>query len=407
MSWSDGTEKIQVKWSGAFRLSDDERDISWMEDGATLSIADGLIFKSQVELRGVNGRIERTFSKNGTRRDYEPEGREFLAAAIDKLIKRSGMFAKDRVAKYLKRGGPAAVLGEIDKLGESSYTHRVYYTELARQAQLDEGLLSNILARVPKQMSSDYDKATLFTAIVKQPAITAAHRIQIAQAVKTINSDYDQRLTLTAVMDVRPLPANLAPAVMDAATTINSSYDRSLVLVELIDRDGVTRTNMAHFNELVSSMGSSYDKRRVISTLASKVGVALEVRAEAIDATASMGSSHDQSETLIALIAGGGLTDASAEAFFLSASKISSSYDLSRVLRRAADQPSLTARLLEGVLRVAARITSSHDRANLLEAVAGRHKLAGTARQNYIDATMGMGTHDGNRALAALVRAER
>ena len=65
MSWSDGDEKISVKWNGAFRLSDDEKDIAWMEDGATLSIADGVIFKSTLELRGVNGRIERTFSKNG------------------------------------------------------------------------------------------------------------------------------------------------------------------------------------------------------------------------------------------------------------------------------------------------------------------------------------------------------
>jgi hypothetical protein len=63
--------------------------------------------------------------------------------------------------------------------------------------------------------------------------------------------------------------------------------------------------------------------------------------------------------------------------------------------------------VLEGVLRVAARISSSHDRANLLEAVAGRHKLSGTARQLYVDATNGMGNFDGNRALAALVRAER
>ncbi len=141
MSWSDGDEKIILKWNGAFRLSDDEKDIEWMEDGAQLTISDGVIFKSTIELRGVNGRIERTFSKNGMRRDYEPEGRQFLAAGIDKLIKRSGMFAKERVAKYLKRGGPDAVMAEIAKLGDSSYTHRIYYTELARQAELSESLL--------------------------------------------------------------------------------------------------------------------------------------------------------------------------------------------------------------------------------------------------------------------------
>ena len=406
MSWSDGDEKIILKWNGAFRLSDDEKDIEWMEDGAQLTISDGVIFKSTIELRGVNGRIERTFSKNGMRRDYEPEGRQFLAAGIDKLIKRSGMFAKERVAKYLKRGGPDAVMAEIAKLGDSSYTHRIYYTELARQADLSESLLSQILQRVPAEMSSDYDKATLFTTIVKQSSITEAHRVQIARAVKTISSDYDQRRTLTAVMESAPLTSNVAAAVLDAAASIGSNYDRAQVLTEVVERGGVTAVNANTFAGLVQSMSSSYDKRRVFTAMAANRTVAKEALAEAIKATSSIGSSYDQSETLIKLIDSGGLTESSADAFFQSASQISSSHDLSRTLRKVVDQPSVSERILENVLRTATKISSSHDRANLLEAIAGRHKVTGTSRQLYVDATNGMGSFDGNRALAALVRGE-
>ena len=140
--------------------------------------------------------------------------------------------------------------------------------------------------------------------------------------------------------------------------------------------------------------------------MAANRAVAKEALAEAIKSTSSMGSSYDQSETLIRLIDGGGLTESSADAFFQSASQISSSYDLSRVLRKVVDQPSVEERILERVLLTAIKISSSHDRANLLEAIAGRHKLAGRSRQLYVDATNAMGSHDGNRALAALVRAE-
>ncbi|MBY0496164.1 MAG: M56 family metallopeptidase [Cyanobacteria bacterium] len=407
MSWSDGDERISVKWNGAFRLSDDEKDISWMEDGATLTIADGVIFRSQVVLRGVDGRIERTFSKNGTRRDYEPEGRLFLAAAIDKLITRSGMFAKERVAKYLKQGGPDAVMAQIARLGDSSYTHRIYYTELARQAELSDSLLSRILQRVTTEITSNYDKATLFTTILKQPSINDAHRAQIARAAKTISSNYDKRRTLTAVMEVTPLTSSVAAAVLDAAGTIDSNYDRAQVLTEVVERGGVTAANAGTFTALVQSMSSSYDKRRVFTALAASVNVAKEALGEAIKATSSISSSYDQSETLIKLIGKGGLTDNSADAFFQSASQISSPHDLSRTLRTVVDQPSVSPRLLEGVLRTAMKISSSHDRANLLEAVASRHKVTGASRQLYVDATTGMGSFDGNRALAALVRAER
>ncbi len=407
MSWSDGDDKVTVKWSGAFRLSDDEKDISWMEDGATLSIADGILLASRIDLRGANGTIERRFTKNGVRREYEPEGRLFLAAAIDKLIRHSALFAKDRVARFLKRGGPDAVLAEIDRLGKSSYTHRVYYTELARQAELSAALLTKILQRVPSEMSSDYDKATLFTMIAKLPAVTDAHRVQVAHAVRNISSDYDQRRTLAAIMDVRPLASNLAAAVLDAAGSINSSYDRSQVLTELVERDGLTTATAGAFAGLVQSMGSSYDKRRVLTAVTARPNVPKEALTAAIDSTSSMGSSHDRSETLIKLVASGALTEASAGSFFQSAAQIPSSHDLSRVLRRVVDQPALDDGILERVLRTAARISSSHDRANLLEAIAARGRVTGTSRQLYIDATTGMGSHDGNRALAALVRSER
>ena len=105
MTWSNNGEKFSVKWTGAFRLSDDEKGIDWVEDGATVTITDGVVLTSRVELRGTGGSVERNYWRNGSRRDYEPEGRLFLAAAIDKLIRHSGAFAKERVARFLKSGG--------------------------------------------------------------------------------------------------------------------------------------------------------------------------------------------------------------------------------------------------------------------------------------------------------------
>ncbi len=163
MTWSNNGEKFSVKWTGAFRLSDDEKGIDWVEEGATVTVTDGMILTSRVELRGKGGSVERNYWRNGTRRDYEPEGRLFLAAAIDKLIRHSGAFAKERVARFLKRGGPDAVLDEIDRLADSSYVRRVYYSELLKQAPPTDALLGRVLQRVPNELKSDYDKSTLLT----------------------------------------------------------------------------------------------------------------------------------------------------------------------------------------------------------------------------------------------------
>jgi hypothetical protein len=73
-------------------------------------------------------------------------------------------------------------------------------------------------------------------------------------------------------------------------------------------------------------------------------------------------------------------------------------------LRKVIAQPSTGDRIVEGVLRLAPQISSGHDRANVLIDVATRGGLSPEARQLYIAASKGLGTHEENRALAALVR---
>jgi hypothetical protein len=406
VSWSDDRQRLAVQWTGNFRLSQDETDIEWVENGATVTISDGKDVVNRVELRGTANGITRRYWRGGASRDYEPEGRQVLAAAIDKLIRHSGLFAKERVAKYLKSGGPDAVLAQIDRLADSSYVRRVYYSELLRQATPTDALLTRVLQRVPNELTSDYDKSTLLTLAAGQPAITDTHRATIARAATTIGSDYEQRRALTAVLNTKPLSSALASAVLEATASIDSNYDRSTVLVTVIEHGGLTSATAPVFMEQVRTMSSSYDQRRVLVAMTAQDMMQNTVRLEALRAARAMTSAHDLSTTLIGLIERGGLTDATAQDFFESAGHISSAHELSRVLRKVLDQPSITERLMEGVLRTAPKVTSSHERANVLVDAAARGPLAPAARQLYVAASQGLGRNDEDRVLAALVRGE-
>jgi beta-lactamase regulating signal transducer with metallopeptidase domain len=408
-SWSDNGEKISIKWTGAFRLSADEKDIEWVEEGRTVTVSDGVVFAERVDLKGLSGgRIERTYSKNGFRRDYDTGGRQFLADAIDKMIRRSGMFARDRVARFLKQGGPDAVLAEMDRLAASSYVKRVYYTELMKQTPLDDALVSRVLQRVAQDVTSDYDRAVVLSSVAKLPAITDAHRAVVARASKAITSDYEQRRALAAVMASASVVPGVAAAVVDAASTIGSSYERSVVLSELARKGGVTPATAPAFMDLVRAMPSSNEQRRVLAVVAAQPEIPEAVTVEAIRTAGTIDSAHEQAATLLALIERGGVTDVSAESFFASVGRLTSAYERARVLRAVAARGNLTDRVLTGVLRAAAALSSAHERAMLLLDVAARYRLAGEARDLYIAAARGMGSeHYENRALAALVRAER
>ena len=405
MTWSNDNERFSVRWTGAFRISDDERDIEWVEDGATVTVTDGVILTSRVELRGTRTGIERQYWRNGQRREFEPEGREFLAAAIEKMIRNSGAFAKERVARFLKRGGPDAVLAEIDRLSDSSYVRRVYYTELLTQAPPSDALVGRVLQRVPGELRSDYDKATLLTAAAALPVMNDSHRVLIARAAQSINSDYDQRRTLVAILNKSPLAPAVATAVLEASGSVGSSHDRSQVLLAFVEQGGLTAATTPAFMAQLGRM-SSHDQRRVLTAVSSSTALTGNVAVEAVRAAGAITSSHDQSTTLISLIDRGGLTDATADAFFQAAARITSSHDLSRVLLKVLERPAAGDRIVEGVLRTAARVSSSYNRAQVLLAVAARGRLPAGARKLYIDASRNLGTHDENRVLAALVRAE-
>jgi hypothetical protein len=182
-NWNNNGERLAVKWTGPFRLSDDERDIVWIEEGARVTVSDGWVFTDRVELRGLEGgKVERSFYRSGFKRDYDPEGRSFLSNAIARMI-RSGMFASDRVARFLKQGGPEAVLAELDRMQtNSSYVKRAYYSALLKQADPQPPVLGQILERAARDITSDYDKATVFVQVLNESAASDDHRVAVARA---------------------------------------------------------------------------------------------------------------------------------------------------------------------------------------------------------------------------------
>ena len=193
-SWSNNGDRITVKWTGPFRLSDDERDIAWIEDGARVTISNGWVFTDRIELRGLDGgRVERNFYKSGFKKEYESEGRLFLSNVLARMI-RSGMFAQQRVTRFLAQGGPDAVLAEVDRLQtDSNYVKRVYYSELLKQADLDNAQLARMLQRITDGMTSDYDRSTLLVQVLREGKLTEEQQVSVARAARRIGSDYDQR----------------------------------------------------------------------------------------------------------------------------------------------------------------------------------------------------------------------
>jgi hypothetical protein len=441
VSWSNNGDRLRVEWTGPFRISDDERDIASVDPGARLTISEGWLMPTSIEFRGrSDGTVERRFRRSGFEREYDAEAREWLATTLARIIRETGMLAEQRVARLLKEGGPPAVFNAIDRLGtDSSYVKRRYYQALLAQATPTDELLQQVLTRAAKDLTSDYELASLLRRLVAAPAATDQTRIRVADASRSITSDYEQRRVLRAVIGERATEP-VSAAVLTAAADLGSAYERAALLTELARKQGVTASTVKPYVALTGSLSSSYEQGRSLKALASTPAVAgasveaarassridsdyeqrrvlqavfaggmtPEVAAAALQAMTELQGAYERAVVLKDLAARGGVTDQTADAFFRLVSGMSSAYEQRRVLTGIAASSALSDRVMLAMLDATTAMRSDHERAQTLVAIAGRHPLSAAARDKYIDAANDIRSeHEQTRALAALVRSER
>jgi Zn-dependent protease with chaperone function len=405
--WSNDRERLTVKWTGPFRLSEDERDIGWVEEGAHVIIADGWVFTDRVEFRGLaGGQVERTYYRSGFQREFDAEGRAFLANTIQRMI-RAGMFSTERVSRLLKQGGPDAVLAEVDRLGtDSSHVKRLYYSALLKQADLTSAQLSRVLDGVAG-MTSDHEKRVVLTQALQDRDITDEQRVLVARAAGRMSSDHEQRQVLTAVLAGSSSP-NVTSAVLDALTSVDSAHERSTVLLQIARGGGVTPELSDRFMTAVTTMSSSHEQRRVLGALNAAPMVAVPVARDSLKAAASISSSHEKAEVLLQAVAKGAVTNESASSFFAAADSIESSHEKYRVLSALIARGGLSDSMLASLLRSTQTVSSGHERSRLLLDVVKTHKLNDANRSLFLDAAEGISSPAAqNQVFAALVRAER
>ncbi|MGE3277853.1 MAG: M56 family metallopeptidase [Vicinamibacterales bacterium] len=444
MTWSTDTERLRVQWTGPFRLTADERDLEPLERGDSLTITEGRGRTTSMTIRRTaSGALERTFRRNGRAVPADADAQAWLAATLQKAFRQTGMFAEQRVARLLASGGPEAVLAEIDRFAsDSSYAKRRYYQELLEQATLTPALVTRVLDRLPKDLTSDYELARTLRAVLERPDLTDAQRMQIARAAGALGSDYEHRRVLAAVLASGTLTPGLVTSVLDQARRVESDYERSRLLRDLIDRGGVTEQTAAAFVALVGDVDSAYERSRVLRALAGSPALTAPVVADAVRAAAAIdgdyersrtlqaflarpdagpeataavlaassgaGGSYEQAKVLLALVEKGGLTPQTAEAFFKAATAIDGDYERAKVLQAALGTGRVAAPILDGVLKSAATMHGDYERSKLLVRIAETQALTDAQRDLFYAVVDGIGSRsEQDRALAALARATR
>lgn len=186
---------------------------------------------------------------------------------------------------------------EIDQISSK----RIYFEQLIKQGNLDAAGLRDVLHRMARDISSDYEQAQLLTAVapmltgkegalqpffdavatiksdyergqvlkklLQQETPSSALLVLVASSTKAITSDYERRGVLSALAKTRIQSEEVLRLLLDSATEMSSDYEKATLLVEVSNvYTGDARLKGA-FLRAVETIKSEYERGRVLSTL--------------------------------------------------------------------------------------------------------------------------------------------
>jgi beta-lactamase regulating signal transducer with metallopeptidase domain len=366
---TDG-KSFSVKLDGAIEFTDDDHDVKSLSPGGHFRIEEGSWLSGRAyDVRADSeGNLTKTYSVDRSTKPLDSDGRAWLESLLPQVIRETAIGAESRVARFLRQGGPQAVMTEIGLI-HSDGSKRIYLEQLFSQATLNPEQLKDA-ARLIAGVSSDGDKAQLLLT-VDEKYFTAGLRPYLFDAVAKVHSDGDKRRVLSDIVKKDGGNAATLASVARAARHISSNGDKAEVLIEMAGpyrADGVL--NFDYF-ETVKSISSDGDHARVLSTLLAAHGDDRDTLARALRSAEEISSDGDKARVLKEAVSRYSDHEMIRKAFFDAANSISSDGDHQAVLVALVHRQGIGAPTLGAIANSAQRISSDGDKARVLVELAG------------------------------------
>ena len=360
-SGKDGRTSFSYK--GKIALSDDEKSIQSISPNGFLEYKVGK--KSLYITSGSKGALSYIYKVNGREQAFEPEGKAFLASAVQDMINH-GIGAEARVQRLYSQGGTNQVLGAIDKL-KSDFVKSKYFKLLFTQQGLSSQAVAKSLEKVGTFMNSDFEISktlkntpdnflkdenvseaylksvkTMSSDFEKSKAlkylVANSNSSQILQnsilATQNISSDFEQAKVLKAILSQPNLDNNHINYVLEASKKLSSDFESAKVLTYVLGKTQMNQENFTNFLNASDGISSDFEKSKVFMSALSKEKLNQEGFKGLLDRVTKMSSDFEKSKVMVAIarqLPEG--NDQLREAYFKSAKSISSDFEYGKVMR--------------------------------------------------------------------------
>jgi hypothetical protein len=258
--------------------------------------------------------------------------------------------------------------------------------------------------------------ATELPILVRQSGMGAEARVKsifgkkgvngVFDEIDLIGGDYARRLYLVALVDIAHFDsAGVQPLLERTGRLIKSDYDRRQVLEHVAANVALDRKGAAAYVQAMTTMRSDYDQREALTALTRRHREIADGET-LLPALAHITSSYDKRIALEEILARGPMSAESKKTILTAAAGIQSDYDRRQVLTTYVKRFGVEPAVRDEFFTAVRAITSDYDCAEvLLAAVPG---VDAASRPAFVSAAERIrSSHDQDRVLAALVKAER
>ncbi len=406
-TWSGSGCSIEARSSGEVRFTPEANAIESISSGGYFEInqrTGDSLRRVRVE-PGSSGQLNYDYSVNGSKHEFDAEGRAWLSKLLLQLERATGLSAATRVPALLKQGGPEAVLKEITEL-QSDYVRQVYFTKLFENATLPAPLLVRALNQAREEIDTDYSLAQVLLTIAQRYDLNdEAQRIAFLNGANKLGTDYEHARVLIELLKRPNLSPQIVSGTLESAKHIGTDYEKSRILTTLAGLSTFDQSEVSSYLDLASSIGTDYEHSRSLMALMDHQKLSPEATSQVLRSASSIGTDYEKSRILLALSQSHNFDEKQIATYLTLVDSVGTDYERSRDLIALMQQHKLANDSVLRVLTETQKIGTDYEKARVLTEAAKQYQMQGALREAYIKAADSIGTeYDRNRTLAAITK---
>lgn len=368
--------RFEVEYDGYITLSEDDREVVAVSAGGYLKISKNAFgSKRRIVIEADRGgNLIRKYYEGWSQKDYEPNGRAWLAEVLPEIVRSTTLGAEDRVDRIYRQGGMRAFANEVDVL-EGDYV-KTHYIKLVLCKELSESEISQVIDLMGRQVKSDYYLASLLKDNYQTLLNTPDQVSSFVEAARSISSDHYLTEVLQTVSASTKVSESQIPALLVAASSIQSDHYLSSLLIDLMNERELSGGTLERLLKISEDIQSDHYLSEVLREAIDQDNLSGAAFNQLVSALDEVDSDHYAKEVILALDTENMSESTLVNMLDLLRSNVQSDHYLAESLKHIMREQALQGESYSAFIRAAAGIESDSYAAGVLEDLGQEKRLS-------------------------------